>query len=413
MPILIVVGILVLIVIWLVSLYNGLVRLRNRRQNAFADIDVQLRQRHDLVPQLVETVKGYAAHEKELLLKVTEARTAAMAATTIDGKIAAEQQLSSALQGLKVQVEAYPDFYTKDSVGNFVPPIADWADVIDLNYDNKQLWSEMTNALKYWVKEFNIDGYRCDVAGMVPIEFWNQVRYELDNIKPVFMLAEWETPELHEKAFEMTYAWETHRMMNDIYKGSKTANDFKKLILSDQIKFQDYAFRMQFTSNHDENTWNGTEFERLGEAVEMFAVLTYVIPGMPLIYNGQEVGLNRRLEFFEKDLIDWKESKFTHLYSQLNQLKKTNKALLNKNFGSNIDYISLPDNKNIFGLIRENGEDMVIAIFNMSQNDVEINVNLNEINGLYTDFINNSQIEIKGMLTTNLQAWSYRLFYKN
>ncbi|MBK7291559.1 MAG: LemA family protein [Chitinophagaceae bacterium] len=109
MPVLIIVGILVLIVIWVVGLYNGLVRLRNRRQNAFADIDVQLRQRHDLVPQLVETVKGYASHEKELLLKVTEARTAAMAATTIDGKIAAEQQLTSALQGLKVQVEAYPD----------------------------------------------------------------------------------------------------------------------------------------------------------------------------------------------------------------------------------------------------------------------------------------------------------------
>ena len=109
MPVLIVVGILVVIALWVISLYNGLVRLRNRRQNAFADIDVQLRQRHDLVPQLVETVKGYASHEKELLLKVTEARTAAMAATTIDGKIAAEQQLSAALQGLKVQVEAYPD----------------------------------------------------------------------------------------------------------------------------------------------------------------------------------------------------------------------------------------------------------------------------------------------------------------
>ena len=109
MPVLIVVGILAVIAIWLVSLYNGLVRLRNRRENAFADIDVQLRQRHDLVPQLVETVKGYASHEKELLLKVTEARTAAMGATTIDGKIVAEQQLSSALAGLKVQVEAYPD----------------------------------------------------------------------------------------------------------------------------------------------------------------------------------------------------------------------------------------------------------------------------------------------------------------
>ncbi len=109
MPVLIIVGIIVLLVIWLISIYNSLVRLRNRRQNAFADIDVQLRQRHDLVPQLVETVKGYAAHEKELLLKVTEARTAAMAATAIDDKIRAEQQLTAALQGLKVQVEAYPD----------------------------------------------------------------------------------------------------------------------------------------------------------------------------------------------------------------------------------------------------------------------------------------------------------------
>lgn len=109
MAVLIVVGILVLIVLWVISLYNRLVRLRNRRQNAFADIDVQLRQRHDLVPQLVETVKGYATHERELLLKVTEARTAAMKAGTIDEKIVAEQQLSAALQGLKIQVEAYPD----------------------------------------------------------------------------------------------------------------------------------------------------------------------------------------------------------------------------------------------------------------------------------------------------------------
>ena len=109
MAIFIVVGIIVLIVIWAISLYNGLVRLRNRRQNAFADIDVQLRQRHDLVPQLVETVKGYASHEKELLTRITEARSAAMSARSIDDKIVAEQQLTSALQGLRVQVEAYPD----------------------------------------------------------------------------------------------------------------------------------------------------------------------------------------------------------------------------------------------------------------------------------------------------------------
>ena len=109
MPVLIIIGVIVLLVFWVISLYNSLVRLRNRRQNAFADIDVQLRQRHDLVPQLVETVKGYATHEKELLTRITEARTAAMSATSIDGKIVAEQQLSAALSGLRVQVEAYPD----------------------------------------------------------------------------------------------------------------------------------------------------------------------------------------------------------------------------------------------------------------------------------------------------------------
>jgi LemA protein len=109
MALFIVLGILLILIIWVVSLYNRLVSLRNRRQNAFADIDVQLRQRHDLVPQLVETVKGYAAHERELLMKVTQARTAAMSAVGIDDKIKAEQQLTTALQGLRVQVEAYPD----------------------------------------------------------------------------------------------------------------------------------------------------------------------------------------------------------------------------------------------------------------------------------------------------------------
>ena len=109
MTVLVIIVIIALIAIWLTSLYNGLVKLRNRRQNAFADIDVQLRQRHDLVPQLVETVKGYASHEREVLMRVTEARTAAMAAGSIDDKIKAEQQLTTALQGLKVQMEAYPD----------------------------------------------------------------------------------------------------------------------------------------------------------------------------------------------------------------------------------------------------------------------------------------------------------------
>src|ERR1051325_8683180 len=125
MAVLIVIGIILIIVMWVVSLYNGLVRLRNRRQNAFADIDVQLRQRHDLIPQIVETVKGYASHEKEVLMKVTEARTAAMAATSIDDKIKAETQLTTALQGLKVQVEAYPNLKANENFLQLQEELAD------------------------------------------------------------------------------------------------------------------------------------------------------------------------------------------------------------------------------------------------------------------------------------------------
>lgn len=307
----------------------------------------------------------------------------------------------------------HPEYYTKDSIGNFVPPVADWADVIDLNYDNKNLRKEMIDALSYWVKEFNIDGYRCDVAGMIPTEFWNDARTELDKIKPVFMLAEWETADLHEKAFEMTYAWEIHRMLNNIYKGEKSADDLKKLIREDQKKFPEYAYRMQFTSNHDENTWNGTEFERLGNAAEMFAVLTYVIPGMPLIYNGQEVGFNKRLNFFEKDLIEWKESSFNKLYSHLNQLKKDNLALLNGKDGSEIEFIDNNDKSNILTLLRNKGNIKILAIFNLSsQTEMVVLKNYN-MGGCYTDFSSDEIISIGSEFALKVMPWGYKLFYIN
>jgi glycosidase len=310
-------------------------------------------------------------------------------------------------------VKEHPDFYTKDSLGNFIPPVADWADVIDLNFDNKEMRNEMTSAMKYWVKEFNIDGYRCDVAGMIPTEFWNKVRVELDNIKPVFMLAEWDTPDLHEKAFEMTYGWDIHRMMNKVYKGEKSASDLKKLVLDDQKKFQDYAYRMQFTSNHDENTWNGSEFERLGDAAEMFAVFTYVIPGMPLIYNGQEAGFNKRLDFFEKDLIDWKESDFTKFYSKLNIIKEENKAIWNGLNGGSIDFIENSKDENGIVILRNNLDNKLLAIFNINSQEKSIKIESEKIVGNYIDFENNKSISITNKLELVLKPWSYKLFFKN
>lgn len=307
-------------------------------------------------------------------------------------------------------VKTNPEFYTKDSSGNFVPPVPDWSDVIDLNYDNKELWKEMISALKYWVSEVDIDGYRCDVAGMVPIEFWNEVRTELDKIKPVFMLAEWDTPEMHKFAFDMTYDWDLHKIFNGVYAKERNSSDIIKHILNDQKKYPDYAYRMQFTSNHDENSWNGTEYERLGKAAEVFAVLTYVIPGMPLIYNGQEIGFNKRLEFFEKDSIIWKENKFEKLYKNLNELKEKNKALWAGIESGSIDFIN---NNNDILIIRRSKENKeVIGFFNLTEKETEANTRLEKASGVYIGFNNDQQIELNGNFQLKLKPWSYIIFYK-
>lgn len=307
-------------------------------------------------------------------------------------------------------VKTNPEFYTKDSSGNFVPPVPDWSDVIDLNYDNKELWKEMISALKYWVSEVDIDGYRCDVAGMVPIEFWNEVRTELDKIKPVFMLAEWDTPEMHKFAFDMTYDWDLHKIFNGVYAKERNSSDIIKHILNDQKKYPDYAYRMQFTSNHDENSWNGTEYERLGKAAEVFAVLTYAIPGMPLIYNGQEIGFNKRLEFFEKDSIIWKENKFEKLYKNLNELKERNNALWAGIESGSIDFIN---NNNDILIIRRSKENKeVIGFFNLTEKETEANIRLEKASGVYISFNNDQQIELNGNFQLKLKPWSYIIFYK-
>lgn len=309
-----------------------------------------------------------------------------------------------------VLVDTNPEFFTVDENGNFIPPVPDWSDVIDFNYENKELWDYMKGALRFWVEECNIDGYRCDVAGMVPTEFWNEVRKELDEIKPVFMLAEWETPELHEYAFDMTYAWDLHHLMNDIAQGKKSAEDFDKYWKKEKKNYPEEAYRMIFTSNHDENSWNGTVFERLGDAAEAMLVLSATVEGMPLVYSGQETGLDKRLEFFEKDLIEWKEHKFFDLYKTLFSLKKKNKALWNGNFGGNIQKIKTGKDKSVYSFLREKDGDKVFVIINLSANPQTIKLNNRDLSGNYYNIIGNEKVFITGNDELNLGGWSYKVF---
>ncbi|MBN1301445.1 MAG: alpha-glucosidase C-terminal domain-containing protein [Melioribacteraceae bacterium] len=311
-----------------------------------------------------------------------------------------------------VWVKDHPDFYTSDSLNNFMPPEGtDWSDVIEFNYNNPKLREYMLDALKYWVKEFDIDGYRCDVAAMVPADFWDNVRAELDKIKPVFMLAEAHEPELHESAFDMTYNWQLKDIMNGIAAGENNALDLSDHIKVENKEYPKHAYRMTFTTNHDENSWNGTVYERLGKGAETFAVLTGTTEGMMLVYSGLESGLDKRLSFFEKDLIEWKDHPNFELYKKLYGLKKKNKALWNGEKGGQIEIINTNNVDDVFCFVREMDGNKVFCIFNLSSDDNTVTVSSERIKGSYTDLFTNLKTDLSAIETFDLYGWDYNVLY--
>jgi glycosidase len=268
-------------------------------------------------------------------------------------------------------ITKHPKFYKKDSLGNMVSPF-DWTDVLQLDYSNMELRKYMIDAMSYWVKEADIDGFRCDVAGMVPCDFWNQARLALNEIKPVFMLAEDENEHcLMKEAFDMNYSWELFHLFNDIVKGTKTVADLKSYFEKQDSLYDPAIYRMNFITNHDENSWNGTEFERLGDAVEVFAMLTFTLPGMPLIYSGQEIGMNHRLSFFEKDTIHWGESEWENKYKKFIELKTELSILRNDDERGSLKILDIKKAPSVFAFLRENDNETMIVLANLSDEKVE------------------------------------------
>ncbi len=262
-------------------------------------------------------------------------------------------------------IKEHPDFYTRDKNGKIISPVPDWRDVADLDYSNHLLWEKMSDAMLYWIKNFDVDGFRCDVAAMVPTEFWNYAVGRLMKVKNVFMLAEASEPELY-SAFDMTYDWKLKDIFNDIAKGEKDCSYIYNHFAEYEAEtYPVDSYRMLFTSNHDENSWTGSAIERLGKYAPLFAVVCETGDGMPLIYSGQEAGLKKRLRFFDKDTIAWKISPFRNLYSKLNKLKLTNRALRNGD-GGKMEFITSPDSRNLLIYKRRKDNDEVITMINFS-----------------------------------------------
>lgn len=309
-----------------------------------------------------------------------------------------------------VWVKDHSDFYEKDSIGNYISPF-DWSDVISLDYNNDEMRNAMADALKFWVADANIDGYRCDVAGEVPTDFWNWLRPQLDEIKPVFMLAEAEKSELLESAFDMDYGWEFHHIMNGVAKGEKSTKEiieyFTKLKKEQPVN----TYKMNFITNHDENSWNGTIKERMGNSEEAFSVLLYTIDGMPLTYSGQEAANEKRLEFFEKDAIQWNNYPREDFLKKVMNIKHENSALFNGNYGGEFTLIENSSENKILSYKQVNGENEILVILNLSKEDFHFTMNS-------VKFSEYEQVLVKELSFDNekqkfsAKPWSYAVLKK-
>lgn len=249
-----------------------------------------------------------------------------------------------------VWIDAKPaDWYERDSVGNTVVQY-DWTDIAALNYDNADVWDAQENAMRFWMSK-GIDGFRCDMACEVPFEFWTKTISSLRKDWPqMYMLAEGEDPKLHESGFDASYAWELHHLLNDIAQGKKGIPELLEYVKHDAERFPQDAFRLMFTSNHDENSWAGTEFERMGDAAKVMAVLTFTLPnGQPLIYTGQEMGWNHRFQFFEKDPVPaWEVNEFAQFYQNLIKIRHEHPALRPGGKGGRFEVVSAEDSTLVF-----------------------------------------------------------------
>ena len=257
------------------------------------------------------------------------------------------------------------EFYERDAEGNAIYEY-DWTDTRSLNYENEQVWWAQDDAMRFWLEK-GVDGFRCDAAGEVPAKFWYGILPGINADYPeIYLLAEAERDDLADPrvTFDANYAWELHHLLNGLAQGSRTVGDLKDYVARDAARFPREAFRLMFTSNHDENSWAGTEFEREGAAADACAILCFTLPGgQPLIYTGQEIGLSRRLEFFEKDPItDWSANSYTTFWKNLVDLKHNNPALKAGEKGGPIEWIDAPDG--VVAFRRKSGGNEVIVLAN-------------------------------------------------
>jgi alpha-amylase len=305
----------------------------------------------------------------------------------------------------------HPEYYAKDAEGNFMERNG-WDDVIDLDFNNYDLRTALIDAMKFWINNFDIDGFRCDMAHLVTLDFWKQARTELEPIKKLFWLGETEEINYH-AVFDVSYAWRWMHTSEDFAKQKTDINGLWNLLQQYNDQFPANAFHAYFTSNHDENSWNGTEYEKYGSAALNLAVFSCLWNGIPLIYSGQEMPNHKRLKFFDKDAIEWNGKYELHdFYKTLLNLRKRNAAL--RACDNNVSTYRVQTNVNdkVFAFKRKNGNNEVVVLLNFSDQDLPVEIFDNDLSGLYKNSFASDSIDLGTTKHVVIHPYNFLVFEK-
>jgi cyclomaltodextrinase len=312
----------------------------------------------------------------------------------------------------------HPDWFTKNSDGKIIPPNADWTDVADLDYSKSDLRKYMIDMMKWWVKDVGIDGFRCDVAELVPTDFWDEARDTLNSIKEVMMLSEGSLPEHHLKAFDLTYSWNVYDVLEPLLNNKRSLGSLDHIFKNEELQFPTGSLRMRFNTNHDKNAWETPAIKKFGiEGLKLTAVLINTMPGVPMIYTGEEIANDKKLSLFEKTVINWSRlDEMKKLYSELFKLRHAHKAISR----GKMIRLETPAEKNVYAFLRIEGEDVVLAVLNFSKVDINLPLKIPiEIAGIkskkilsevISDKSHTENISIKEKIEVRLNPYGYKIY---
>ena len=310
-----------------------------------------------------------------------------------------------------IWTKEHPEYYEKEENGNF-KAASGMDDIIELDFHKPELRKAMIDAMRFWIKETGIDGFRCDLAFWVELPFWIEAKEALEKDKKLFWLGELDPLEHPDymQVFDAAYTWTWMHKTEEFYKKKLPLSTLDSVLERYQAK---PGMQAWFTTNHDENSWNGTEYEKYGEAAKALAVFSCTWPGLPLIYSGQELPNMKRLQFFEKDVIDWKDNHELHgFYQTLLKLHSEHPALNGDRTIAPVFKLTTSATDKVLAFLRKNGSREVVVLLNLSKEPVDLEVNDTRAEGKFTEVFGDAKNDFSSNRKFRMEAWSYRVFEK-